>query len=136
MRVVHVRMDGGGRPRPSLWVRLAVNGAGLLLASAIVPGIAVSDWQSLVAGTAIFAIVNSVVRPFAFLASCCLIVLTFGLFVVVVNAAMLGLTAWLAGQLSLNFEVRDFLAAVQGALVISAVSVLARLLVRPRAERA
>jgi putative membrane protein len=106
---------------------LAVNAAGLYLAAARVPGIEVGDWQSLVAGTAIFAIVNMLLRPVALFLSCCLVVATFGLFVVVVNAAMLGVTAWAAGGLGLNFRVDGLWSAIGGALVISAVSLLAQL---------
>ena len=98
----------------------------------IVPGIEISDWQSLLAGTAIFAIVNALLRPLAYLVSCCLIVFTFGLFVTVINAAMLGATAWAAGQLELNFEVDGFWSAVWGALIISAVSLIATVVARPR----
>ncbi len=134
-RRVFVFRTGPGQPDLSpqtLIFRLAVNATGLFLASAIVPGIEIGDWQALAAGTAIFAIVNVLLRPLAYLLSCCLIVLTFGLFVVVINAAMLGATAWAAGQLDLSFTVDGFWAAVQGALVISLVSFVATVLVRPR----
>ena len=134
-RRVFVFRTGSGQPDLSpqtLIFRLAVNATGLLLASAIVPGIEIGDWQSLVAGTAIFAIVNVLLRPLAYLVSCCLIVLTFGLFVVVINAAMLGVTAWAAGQLDLSFTVDGFWYAMQGALVISLVSFIATVVARPR----
>ena len=111
----------------ALLVRFAVNAAGLYLAAALVPGIEVGDWQSLLAGTAIFAIVNMLLRPVALFLSCCLVVATFGLFVVVVNAAMLGVTAWAASGLGLNFRVDGFWSAIGGALVISAVSLVAQL---------
>ena len=137
-RVIFVRI-GGPEPEWSfgvLAVRLAVNATGLFLASLIVPGIAIGDWQSLLAGPAIFAIVNMLLRPLAYLVSCCLILLTFGLFTIVVNAAMLGATAWAAGQLSLNFTVEGFWDAVLGSLVISAVSIFAGLAIgRRRAGR-
>lgn len=115
----------------SMLIRFVVNLAGLWLAGAIVPGIDIDDWQSLLAGTAIFAIVNTLLRPILAALSCCLIVLTFGLFLVVINAAMLGLTAWAAGQLELNFHVDGFWSAVFGALVISTVSLVATLIIRP-----
>ena len=127
--------SGGGRPDWSpkaMTYRLVVNAAGLFLASLVVSGIAIDDWQALVAGTAIFAIVNALLRPLAMLVSCCLVVFTFGLFVVVVNAAMLGATAWAAGQLGLNFTVDGFWSAVSGALVISVVSLIATVIARPR----
>ena len=112
--------------------RLAMNATALFLASAAIPGIEIGDWQSLLAGTAIFAIVNALLRPLAYLLSCCLIVFTFGLFAIVVNAAMLGATSWTAGQLNLNFTVDGFWSAVGGALIISAVSIVAAIVARPR----
>ena len=112
--------------------RLAVNATALFLASVAVPGIEIGDWQSLLAGTAIFAIVNALLRPLAYLLSCCMIVFTFGLFAIVVNAAMLGVTSWTAGQLNLNFTVDGFWSAVGGALIISAVSIFAAIVARPR----
>lgn len=132
-RVTYVRTESAPQGPGVLLLRLLVNATGLLLASAIVPGIHIGDWQSLVAGTAIFAIVNMLVRPIALVLSCCLLILTLGLFVVVVNAAMLGATAWAAGQLGLNFAVDGFWSAVFGALIISVVSLLANLVIgRPR----
>lgn len=114
----------------TLVLRLLINGTGLLLASAIVPGIHVDDWQSLVAGSAIFAIANMLLRPVAYLLSFCLIVATFGLFVLVVNALLLAATAWAAGQLGLNFTVDGFWSAFFGALIISLVSLFASIFVR------
>ncbi len=115
-----------------LLLRFLVNGIGLFLASVIVSGIEINDWQSWLAGTAIFAIVNVVLKPIAMLASCCLIVATFGFFVLFVNTALLGLTAWVAGQLELNFVVDGFWSAFFGALIISAVSLIETLAIRKR----
>ena len=52
----------------------------------------------------------------------CLIVLTFGLFLLVVNAAMLLLSSWLAGQLGIGFHVDGWWPALLGSIVISIVS--------------
>jgi putative membrane protein len=128
---------GGGDMRnefePSTLIyRLIINATGLFLASRIVPGIDIDDWQALVAGTAIFAIVNVLLRPLAYLVSACLIILTLGFFALVVNTALLGATAWVAGQLDLNFTIDGFWSAFFGALVISLVSVAANVLVRTR----
>jgi putative membrane protein len=54
--------------------------------------------------------------------TCPLMLLTFGLFTFIINAAMLALTGWLAGQFGLGFHVADFTAAFLGALVVSIVS--------------
>ncbi len=131
MRMTVVRFGG-----PSRWtlrgmlLRFAVNAVGLGVAAALVPGIEIDDGQSLLAAAALFAIVNTIVRPFAYLFGFCLIVLTFGLFIIVVNTAMLGLTAWIAGQLDLNFDVDGFPSALFGSLIISFVSFLGYAIVR------
>lgn len=131
MRVMTVGFGGPRRPTlRGLLFRFAVNAAGLWLAAGLVPGIEVDDAASLLAATALFALVNSLVRPFAYLAGACVIVLTFGLFIVVINALMLALTAWIAGQLELGFRVDDFTSAIFGALIIGFVSMLAFVVVR------
>ena len=112
--------------------RLIINATGLFLASAIVPGIEIDDWQALVVATAIFAIVNVLLRPLAYLVSFCLIILTLGFFALVVNTALLAATAWVSGQLGLNFTIDGFWSAFFGALIISLVSVAAGILVRTR----
>jgi putative membrane protein len=115
-----------------LFVRLLVNLVGLSLASVIVPGIVIGDIPSLVAAAAIFAIVNMLLKPLAMLVSCCLIVATFGLFVLVVNTALLGATAWVSGQLGLDFTIDSFWSAFSGAIIISLVSVFSSVAIRRR----
>ena len=112
-------------PLRALLFRALANALGLWLASVIVPGVHVDDWQSLIVGTALFAIVNTLLKPLAAFVSCFLIVATFGLFLLVLNAAMLALAALLAGLLGMNFRVDGFWAAIFGALVISLVSMAA-----------
>ncbi|GLW49331.1 hypothetical protein Stsp02_49920 [Streptomyces sp. NBRC 14336] len=70
----------------------------------------------------IFGLVNVVVKPLVTLLSLPLLVLTLGLFTLVVNALMLLLTSWLADKLDLSFHVDGFWTAVLGALIISVVS--------------
>jgi putative membrane protein len=136
-RGIFIRFDGGspGWGLESMLIRLVISAGGLLLASALVPGIHVGDWQALVAGTAIFGIVNMLLRPLAMALSCCLIVVTFGLFVLIVNAVLLAATAWTAGHLGLDFTVDGFWSAFFGALIISVFSVLASIFVRRPAVR-
>ena len=134
MRMVVI---GGPRERrpPSLQellLRLVVNAVGLWLAAILVPGIQIDDVPSLVAATALFALVNTLVRPLAFLASACAIVLTFGLFIVVINALMLALTAWIAGQIGLGFRVDGFASAIFGALIVALLSLLVSSVLRWR----
>ncbi|MTE20037.1 phage holin family protein [Streptomyces sp. TRM43335] len=70
----------------------------------------------------IFGLVNLVVKPIAKLLSFPVMILTLGLFALVVNALMLLLTSWLAGLADLAFHVDGFWTAVLGGLVISIVS--------------
>ena len=70
----------------------------------------------------ILGLVSMLVKPVLTLLSLPLVVLTLGLFLLVINAAMLGLTGWLAGKLDVGFSVDGFWAAVGGALVITVVS--------------
>ncbi|MFI7408232.1 phage holin family protein [Streptomyces sp. NPDC049627] len=70
----------------------------------------------------IFGLVNFLVKPIVKLLSLPLLILTLGLFTLVVNALMLLLTSWLADQLDLSFHVEGFWTAVLGGLIISIVS--------------
>lgn len=70
----------------------------------------------------IFGVVNFLVKPLVQLLSLPLLILTLGLFTLVVNALMLLLTSWLADVFDLSFHVEGFWTAVLGGLVISVVS--------------
>ncbi len=113
-------------------VRVVVNGLALWVASLIVPGISFSGSSSTLAmimtiGAVglIFGVLNTIVKPLLFLLSLPLLVLTLGLFLVVLNAIMLSLTSWASGLFGLNFVVQDFWwDAVFGALIISIVSAM------------
>lgn len=81
----------------------------------------------------IFGVVNALVKPIVSLLSLPVTILTLGLFTFVINAAMLGLTAWLAGDL---FNVDGFVSALLGSLIISIVgSVVGGLLGDGRDDR-
>jgi putative membrane protein len=116
----------------SLALRFVVSAIGILLADQWVRGIRVGDWQALLVTTAIFAIVHTFVRPLLFWVTCPLQVLTLGLFTLLLNAAMLALTAWAAGQLEVNFSVDGFWAAFLGALLISVTGLVLTSLARRR----
>ncbi|GHH05658.1 phage holin family protein [Streptomyces lanatus] len=70
----------------------------------------------------IFGLVNFLVKPIVKLFSLPLLILTLGLFTLVVNALMLLLTSWLADKVDLSFHVDGFWTAVLGGLIISIVS--------------
>ncbi|MDN4173302.1 phage holin family protein [Nocardioides sp. SOB77] len=76
-------------------------------------------WLPLLLVALILGVVTSVVKPVLTLLSIPFIIVTLGLFLLVINAAMLALTGWLAEQLDLGFRVDGFWAAVLGAVVIT-----------------
>src|SRR4029078_5925253 len=70
----------------------------------------------------ILGVVTAIAKPVLTLLKFSVVVLTIGLFLVVINAFMLQLTAWLSGKLDLGFHVDGFLTAVGGALFITIVA--------------
>lgn len=122
-----------------LLLTIIANGVALWVASALISGIEFGGegWSKVLTialVAAIFGVVNAVVRPLAQLLSLPLIIVTLGLFLVIVNALMLMLTAWLTGVLGLDFAVEDFWwDAVLGSIIISIVSLfVGSLLPSPR----
>jgi len=119
------RLTGAGPGEPrlvALAVRLGTNAVALWLASALVRGFEIEGWPSLLATAAIFGLVNALIRPVAQLLGCPLTCLTLGLFALVINAAMLALTVWIAGLFDLEVELDGFWAAVLAALLVTVVS--------------
>lgn len=110
-------------------LKVLVAGAAIWVAAWMVPGIELggAEWtdQALTAVIvgAIFGVINAVIAPIVKLFALPLLLLTLGLFTFVINALLLWFTAWLAGELGLDFAVDGFLAALLGALVVSIVSV-------------
>ncbi len=105
-----------------LLIRILVNAAALWVAARLVPGIEAGGVGSILAIALVFGFLNALIKPFLKLVSCPVILLTLGLFTLVVNALMLMLTAWFGGKLGIEFRVDGFWAAFLGALVVSIVS--------------
>lgn len=119
-----------------LLVRLIVNAIALWAAVQLVPGLRYEGGAlTLLLVALIFGVVNALVRPLITLLTCPLIVVTLGLFVLVINGIMLALTAWLSRLFDLGFYVDNFWAAVIGALVISIVSAILSLFVADEDRR-
>lgn len=111
-------------------IRLLVTAAALWAAVELVPGIAYQgDWVGLLGVALVFGVVNAVVRPVLAMLTCPLVLLTLGLFIFVLNAAMLALTAAIATSLGLQFTVAGFGAALVGALVVTVVSAILNIFV-------
>ena len=118
-----------------LLIRWAVNAIALWVAIQIVPGMSHDGTGvSLLIIALIFGLVNALVRPLLLLLTCPLVVVTMGLFILVINALMLALTDWLSDMFSLGLVVEDFWATFWGAIVISLVSGFINLLVKDANE--
>ena len=111
-----------------MFLRFLFSAAALGLATWIVPGISMTSKDPLhnalvLLGVAvIFGIVNAIVRPLFALATAPLILITLGLFLLVINSLLLWFTSWLAGLLDLGWNVDGFWSAFWGALIVSVVS--------------
>ncbi len=117
-------------------VHLLVNAAALWVATRIVPGVTYSGSLLPLLGVAlVFGIVNAFIRPVAKLLALPLIILTLGIFALVVNGLMLWLTSSLSESLGLGFHVSGFWAAFFGSLVVSIVSTLLWMFVRDDSMR-
>jgi len=117
-------------------LRWLVTALALYLAVQWVPGITYDGgWTTLAGMALVFGLVNALVRPLLTLLSCPLILLTLGLFTLVINGAMLLLAARLADLFGVSFYVQGFSSAFWGALVISVVSFFMNSFIRDEHER-
>jgi putative membrane protein len=115
--------------------RLIVNALALWVATQLVPGVSYSGGLLPMFGVAlVFGLVNAIIRPVAKVLTFPIIILTLGIFALVINGLMLLLTSALSDALDLGFHVRGFWAAFWGALVVSIVSTVLSLFVRERRD--
>ena len=99
-------------------LQAVVTGLGLWLAAYLVPGVEFLSTGSLIAAAVLLGLVNAIVRPVLVFVTFPLTVITFGLFLLVVNAATIGLTAMFLG----GFVVDGLWAWVGAAVVTGVVS--------------
>ena len=117
----------------SFLLRTVVNGLALWLAAVIVPGIQIGKAGGSTTDTVItvllvavvFGVINAIVKPVLTILSIPFIVLTLGLFLLVLNALLLELTSWLSDTIGLSFHIDHFWwDAIWGALIITIVSMI------------
>ena len=114
-----------------LIVRALIGALGLYLASIFVDGIAIDDTTTLLIAALVLGLVNALIRPVVFLLTLPLTILTLGLFLLIISAAMLGLTAYLLQ----GFTVSGLVPAVIGSVVLSIVSWLGHVLLGQAGRR-
>lgn len=111
-----------------LLLRIVVNAVALWVASLIVPGIRMAEQgtngtivTALVVAV-VFGVLNALVKPLLVVLGLPLIAVTLGLFLLVINAAMLMLTSWVAGLVGMPFSVDGFVPALLGSLVVTVIA--------------
>jgi putative membrane protein len=99
-------------------LRALIASLGLWAATEILPGLSIDNPTTLILAGLLLGFVNAIVRPFALLLSLPALLFTLGLFLLVINAAMLGLVALMLR----GFHIDGFWTAVGGSLIVSVVS--------------
>lgn len=121
----------------SIAIKVLVNGVALWVAALAVQGITIGEKAgalsnrliTLLVVAVVFGLVNAFIKPVLKFFSLPFIVLTLGLFSLVINALMLQLTSWFATQLHLDFHVFHFFwDAVLGAIIVTFVSMILHVL--------
>ncbi len=99
-------------------LRAAITALALWVASQLLDGLQFASNGKLVLAAVLLGVVNAIVRPIAFILTLPITVVTLGLFMFVLNAAMIGLVAWLIP----GFTISGFWTAVGGAIIVGLVS--------------
>lgn len=99
-------------------IRWIITTLAVWVAVELVPGLGYDRWQTLVLAALVLGILNSFVKPLLALITIPLIIVTLGLFLIIINAALLKLTAWLVP----GFFVADWMSAFAGSIIISIVT--------------
>ena len=112
-------------------IRWLINAVALYAAVWIVPGIDyLGDWMGILWLALIIGLLNSLVRPLLKFLTCPLIILTLGLFTLVINTGMLLLTRTIGQSLGIGLAVDGFWSALLGSLVMSLVSIVMSVIFR------
>lgn len=104
----------------SLLLRWLLNTLALFVVVNVVPGFGYRSLVSLAIAAAVLGLLNAIVRPVLFLLTLPLTIVTLGLFLLVLNAIMLELTAWLVP----GFAIAGFGWAMVGAIVLALISLV------------
>jgi putative membrane protein len=103
-------------------IQILINAGALYAAVFVIDGIDfVGEWWKLLLVALAFSLLNTYVRAILRILTLPISVITLGIFLLVINAAMLLLTSAISDQLSLGFHVADFGAAFLGAIVVAIV---------------
>ena len=128
--------EGAEEMMQRLVLRWAINAVALYVAvgTGWLPGIHAEsrDWLAILGLALVFGLVNALVRPLVKLLTCPLILLTLGLFTLVINMALFWLTGWIGQQFAFGFTIDEpwLWNAFLGSLVVGVVSAILTLVLR------
>ncbi|HSW63650.1 MAG TPA: phage holin family protein [Dissulfurispiraceae bacterium] len=106
-------------------LHIMINALAIAAAVRLVNGIEFTgEWWKIIIVGLVFGVINTLIKPVVTFFSLPLIVLTLGIFTIVVNALMLMLTAYLSNPLDLGFSIAGFWPACWGAIIVSIISIL------------
>lgn len=115
---------------PGFLIRAAIAALGLWLATAWVHGVSIDDPSTLILAGLLLGLINAVVRPIAVLLTLPMTIFTLGLFLLVINAGMIGLVAWMLP----GMQVAGFWPAFWAGLIVSLVSIVGSWFVGPKGK--
>lgn len=106
-------------------LRVMINALSIIVAVKLVDGMTFTgEWWKIIIVGAVFGLVNSLIKPIVQLFTFPFIILTLGLFTLIINTLMLLLTASLSDSLNLGFRISGFWPAFWGAIIVSIVSIM------------
>jgi putative membrane protein len=113
-------------------IRWAINAVALYAAIELVPGVEAqsTDWGAILGLALIFGLINALISPLLKLLTCPLIILTLGLFTLVINTFIFYLAGQVGAWFGIGFDVTGFGAAFLGGLITSIISVFLTLLLK------
>ena len=113
-------------------IRLLINGFGFYAAVSLIPGITAVTAAPVnyVVLALIFGLLNAIVKPILKFLTCPFILLTLGLFTLLINTGLFYLTGWIGMQFDYGFFVDGFLPAFLGALVVSVIGMFGEMIFR------
>jgi len=124
--------------------RIIVDALALAVATLVLPGITMVAGESfkglltskgaltLLGVAVIFGIINAIVKPLFKKLTGCLVMITFGLFLFIINGAMMLLASWICGQFGLAWNVDGWVTAIEGGVIVAVISFLAAKFIKAR----
>ena len=121
-------------------IRLGINAVALYAALTILNGkgitLASNTWVNIIILALIFGVINATLKPVLIIMGCPFLILTLGLGTLLINTALFALVGWIGSLFNVGFTVSGFWQAFLGALIVSIVSFLLGIILKPEARKA